>query len=140
MWRAAAKGVHPNRMYVPLAYFPHAVSVEGIHPLEGGILRRKFRRDRRPGLPLENPISFHARHWLRQIVANSRFGFTFLHLMWIGRRIMRHPRLFDYMDDALMPVEEQPGAGRETLEQLGASPAEVIDVSDREEIASASLA
>ena len=50
MRRAAASGVHPNRMYVTLAYFHHAVAVEGVHPLEGGIFRRKFRRDRRSGV------------------------------------------------------------------------------------------
>jgi hypothetical protein len=29
---------------------------EGVHPLEGGAFRRKFRRDRRDGLPRENPV------------------------------------------------------------------------------------
>jgi hypothetical protein len=138
MRRAAAKGIHPNRMYVPLASFPHAVAVEGVHPLEGGIFRLKFRRDRRPGMPLENSIPFYARHWLGLIAANARFGVRFLHMMWIGRRIMRHPRLFDYMDEALTPVEERPDSPGETLEQLGAISAEVTHAGDREEMASAS--
>jgi radical SAM superfamily enzyme YgiQ (UPF0313 family) len=138
MWRAAAKGVHPNRLYVPLAYFHHAVAVEGVHPLEGGILRRKVRRDRRPGLPLENPILFHARHWLGLIVANAAFGVSFLRMMWAGRRIMRHPRLFDYMDEALTPVDESPDADRNAVEQFGAGPAEVTHADDYEAMAGAS--
>ncbi len=108
MWRAAAKGVHPNRLFVPLAYFFHAVAFEGIHPLEGGILRRRFRRDRRPGLPLENPIAFHVRHWLGLITSNARLAYSIFRLWTITRRIMRHPRVFDYMDEALTPVNESP--------------------------------
>lgn len=137
MWRAAAKGVHPNRLYVPLAYFHHAVAAEGVHPLEGGILRRKCRRDRRPGLPLENPILFHARHWLNLIVANGRFLGTLLRMVWTARRIMRHPRLFDYMDEALTPVDESSDAGRPTVEHFGAGPAEGTHAEERESLAGA---
>ncbi len=35
---------------------------EGVHPLEGGALRLKFRRDRRPGMKLENPLIFYPRY------------------------------------------------------------------------------
>lgn len=140
MRRAAAKGVHPNRLYVPLAYFPHAVATEGIHPLEGGILRRKVRRDRRPGLPLENPILFHARHWPGQIIANLRFAFNLLRLVWAGRRIMRHPRLFDYMDLALTPVHEPRDAGVAPLNQHDAGPGELNYVGDTAGMANVSPA
>ena len=34
---------------------------EGIHPLEGGILRLKYRRDRRHGMPIENPLGVLSR-------------------------------------------------------------------------------
>ncbi|MDB4875283.1 MAG: Radical domain protein [Gemmatimonadetes bacterium] len=140
MWRAAAKGVHPNRLYVPLAYFHHAVAVEGIHPLEGGILRRKYRRDRRPGLALENPIAFHARHWLGLIAANVRLGFTLLRMVRTGRRIMRHPRLFDYMDEALTPVNDSLDSRRKTVEQSATDPMEVMHADDHEPMASVSPA
>ena len=36
---------------------------EGVHPLEGGALRLKFRRDRRSGMTRENPVAFYARYW-----------------------------------------------------------------------------
>ena len=47
------------------------MEIEDIHPLESGLIRRKVRRDRRPGLPIEiaaallSPISrakFVAKH------------------------------------------------------------------------------
>lgn len=36
---------------------------EGMHPLEGGAFRLKFRCDRRSGLPLENRFVFYPRYW-----------------------------------------------------------------------------
>jgi len=137
MWRAAAKGVHPNRLFVPLAWFYHAVTIEGVHPIEGGFLRRKYRRDRRPGLPLENPIPFYARRWLGLISSNARLAFTMLRLALTGRRIMRHPRLFDYMDEALAPVDETPSFRRTSVDQpeailADAIPADVIPADHRE--------
>jgi hypothetical protein len=35
---------------------------EDVHPLEGGAFRRKSRRDRRYGLPLESPFRFYPRY------------------------------------------------------------------------------
>ncbi len=41
----------------------HAVPrLERVHPLEGGLFRRKFRRDRRPGMPLEGRWAFYGRY------------------------------------------------------------------------------
>jgi radical SAM superfamily enzyme YgiQ (UPF0313 family) len=140
MRRGAAKGIHPNRLFAPLAFFQHAVSVEGVHPIECGLFRRKSRRDRRPGLPLENPILFYARHWRQLIVSNARFGFTVLRLLWTARRIMRHPRLFDYMDESLAPIHESPDARRKTVEQVATDPVEVMHTDDHEPMASVSPA
>jgi hypothetical protein len=46
---------------IALLWFKLAVTVEGIHPLEGGALRRKARRERRPGLPCLTPLAFYPR-------------------------------------------------------------------------------
>ena len=104
MRRGAKMGVHPNRMWEPLAYFPHCVRREGVHPLEGGLFRRKRRRDRRPGLPVESPLAFYPRYWWKLAGDNIAFFLALLRLRSAGLRIMRHPRLFDYMDQALTPV------------------------------------
>ena len=45
-----------------LIWFYGCVTIEKIHPLEGGYLRRKVRPDRRPGLPMENPLIFYPRY------------------------------------------------------------------------------
>lgn len=105
MWRAASRGIHPNRLYFPLAFYPHSVLKEGLHPLDGGLFRRKRRGDRRPGLPRESPLVFYpryARDFVRSIVA---FGWAVARLARAGRRIMNHPRLFDYEDASLTPID-----------------------------------
>jgi hypothetical protein len=53
----------PGTTLSTILWFYLMILYEGVHPLEGGALRRKFRRDRRSGMPLENPIAFYARYW-----------------------------------------------------------------------------
>ena len=38
-------------------WFKLMIEQEGVHPLEGGAFRLKYRRDRRRSLPLESPWS-----------------------------------------------------------------------------------
>ena len=59
---AAASGLSPGKMVFLLIWFHGCMTLEGIHPLEGGYLRRKYRRDRRPGLPIESPLIFYPRY------------------------------------------------------------------------------
>ena len=42
--------------------FQATATIEGIHPLKGGIFRRKYRRDHHQGMRRENPIIFYARY------------------------------------------------------------------------------
>ena len=39
-----------------------SVPVENAHPLQGGIFRRKYRLDRRPGMPIEPIWSFYPKY------------------------------------------------------------------------------
>ena len=60
-----------------------------MHPLQGGLLRRKSRRQRRSGLPRETVLAFAARR-LREVVATN---VPMLRLLWkidrLRRRIQR---------------------------------------------------
>ena len=51
----------PGTILSTILWFYLMVKYEGVHPLEGGAFRRKYRRDRRAGLPLENPLTFYPR-------------------------------------------------------------------------------
>ncbi len=56
--RHAALGRDPGKVTLFLTEFRGLYEIEGIHPLEGGILRHKYRKDRRPGVPVDPPILF----------------------------------------------------------------------------------
>ena len=57
--RAAASNCSISRL-VPLIWlFSSALELEGIHPYHAGLLRRKYRHDRRPGMPIEPIWSFY---------------------------------------------------------------------------------
>ena len=52
----------PGTTLTTILWFYLTMRFEGVHPLEGGALRLKFRRDRRHALPGENPLLFYPRY------------------------------------------------------------------------------
>ena len=58
---------------------------EGVHPLEGGAVRLKYRRDRRLGLPRENPLVFYPRYWVGTLVKLSKYAVVY----WRANRTLK---------------------------------------------------
>ncbi len=87
--RAADWGFDPNKMKWMMLSFHAAATIEGIHPLDSGIFRRRYRRERRPGLLRENPLVFYARY-AAEIVA-KHWGLLRMYLTYEGahRRALR---------------------------------------------------
>ena len=103
MRRAAAVGTSPGKALFLIIWFWACVKLEKVHPLQGGYLRRKVRRDRRPGLPLENPLTFYPRVYGAMAANHVRVGLLAFKL-WRLRRELRHsPDARKYMDQALTP-------------------------------------
>jgi hypothetical protein len=73
--RALAAGSHLS--IFTTALYAGSMDIEGEHPLEIGLLRRKIRLQRRPGLPIEPRSLFYPRRLLEILVANSRWGWLF---------------------------------------------------------------
>jgi hypothetical protein len=46
-----------------MLWFYGSVAIENVHPLESGFFRLKFRKDRRPSLPLEPALVFYPKFW-----------------------------------------------------------------------------
>lgn len=104
MRRAVATRASPGKIMFLLVWFWSCINVENIHPLEGGYLRRKVRIDRRPGLPLENPLIFYPKYvWelIAKHVAVARFVWR---LGKMRKTIKADPNRYAYMDQALTPV------------------------------------
>lgn len=55
-------GFDPHDMMMKLFCFDACARIERMHPLEGGVFRLKFRRDRRSGMPLEAPLVFYSKY------------------------------------------------------------------------------
>jgi hypothetical protein len=70
---AACRLGRPKTTLTTLLWFKLVSAYEGVHPLEGGAFRRKFRRDRRDGLPRENPFLFYPRYLGESVVKMWRY-------------------------------------------------------------------
>lgn len=108
--RNAAYGISPGKTGFLLNFFWSAITIEKVHPLETGLLRRRYRRDRRPGLKLENPIIFYGREWPAVVIKNARWIWNHFELLpqyfEIKRGMKRNNKRYPYMDKALEPVVE----------------------------------
>ncbi len=106
MRRAAAIGISPGKMMFLLIWFYGCVTVEKIHPLEGGYLRRKARLDRRPGMPIENPLIFYPKYALELIGKHLAIAGIVWRMGAVRRAIKRDPERRTYRDLALTAVTE----------------------------------
>jgi len=106
MRRAAATGIGAGKMLFLLLWFYGCISLEKIHPLEGGFLRRKYRRDRRPIFPRENPLAFYPRYAAELVSKHARLVRLVWHYGRIRKRLKRDPHARSYRDQALTPVSE----------------------------------
>ncbi len=104
--RLAAKGANVSNAVTLLTWFKGSINVEKIHPLEGGLFRFKFRRDRRPGLPILPRWKFYPSYAVETIVKLTRWFSIYWALHRTYARIQRDPRKLEYMDLALTPVTD----------------------------------
>ena len=106
MRRARACRIPPRKIAGTALGFYGSMAIEGVHPLEGGWLRRKYRKDRRPGLPVESPLVFYPRYAWETASKAARFAALWLRYRSIRRRVEADPAGRAYQDLALTPVSE----------------------------------
>lgn len=115
-----------NKVKWMMLSFYAAAKVEGVHPMDSGIFRRRYRSDRRVGLSKENPFLFYAGYgW--EIVSK--------HLRYVGLYVIFHRAYRHVMkcessgadDVAMQPVEANE---LDTLALFTATPAAQIVVEE----------
>lgn len=106
MRRGRATGVSPGKIMGSCVVVYLFGAIAGIQPLEAGLLRRRVRRDRRPGWPIESPWLFYPKYLAggaRMLFAAARL---LIPLAILRAKLKRDPSAKDYMDQALTPVSE----------------------------------
>ena len=106
MRRAAATGISAGKVLFLLVWYYGCAELENIHPLQGGYLRRKYRRDRRPPMPPENPLVFYPKYVADLIYKHVKLGVAVVRYGAFRRALKRDPEAANYMDTALTPVSE----------------------------------
>jgi hypothetical protein len=106
--RAAATGLRMNKVADVMTAFSSAARIEGVHPLQCGIVRRKVRTARRHGMPIVNPLIFYpvrAVEFVSVVAQWLKVGWRYHS---IKKRVLADPANKTYVDDATRPttVEE----------------------------------
>jgi hypothetical protein len=102
---ASTKANASNALFL-ISWFMGSINIERIHPLEGGFLRRRYRRDRRPDLPIEPAWLFYPRHYGSVVARLARWAWLYLRLRRIYLRIKNDPQRYAYSDLAMTPVTD----------------------------------
>ncbi len=102
--RRLAEGHSVGKMLGQMFWFRGAMFVEGVHPLQAGILRRKHRSERRPGLPRESRLVFALRR-VREIWGEvTGLLWLIIRLQRLRQRVTNDPSVRTYRDEAITPV------------------------------------
>ena len=95
----------PGTTLTTILWFYLMILYEGVHPLEGGALRLRSRRDRRHGMPLENPIVFYTRYWGQTALK----ALAYLRVYWRTKAMLNEalaaPDRYSYTDLAIAPPQ-----------------------------------
>jgi len=105
--RARSAGMSLPWLIDVLMFFSASVAYEGVHPLQGGILRRKCRTDRRPGLPIQPAYLFYPRYAVETLAKLAHFAGRWTMIYLLALREIVAPRRQSCPDPAMMPVSEE---------------------------------
>jgi len=105
MRRAAALRAFANDL-ITLTWFKASFDLENVHPVESGILRLKFRKDRRPTFPIEPIWSFYPKYIAELARKTVGWASLYVRLRLIYLRIKHDPKRYEYTDLAITPVTD----------------------------------
>lgn len=104
MRRAGVTNISLSSLAGTLLHFSQFTALENVHPLQGGIFRLKFRRDRRPAFAIEPMWIFYPRYLWDTAGKLVRFARAARHLYGLAKTIKADPQRKAYMDRALAPA------------------------------------
>ncbi len=103
--RAAASEISTSNILLLMVWFLGALKIEGVHPLECGVLRRKDRLSRRSGMKIEPPILFYPKYWAETAHKWSRWVGLYVRFGLKLKKVDKDPAKRDYIDFATTPPD-----------------------------------
>jgi radical SAM superfamily enzyme YgiQ (UPF0313 family) len=103
---AALPGGRPRAKMRLMLWFYLMYKVEHLHPLEGGLFRLKYRKDRRGGMPIEHPLVFYPKYAAEVAKKASGYAWMIWNAYRLLRRVERDQKRVPYSDLAITPSEE----------------------------------
>ena len=83
---ARAAGINLSKIVNAAIVFSGATRIEGVHPLQFGVVRRKSRTQRRHGMPIESPFIYYPRR-AAEFVGNVYTGLHVRRYLAIKKRV-----------------------------------------------------
>src|SRR6202000_3068837 len=112
--RAQAYGINILRLAQIILWFAQSLTIERVHPLQGGFVRLKTRHERRAELPMESVWKFYPAYGAEFLVKHARVAAAAFGIYRIYRKVAKSANV-PYMDQAMQPVSED---DTQTLELL----------------------
>jgi hypothetical protein len=106
MRRAAAIRQSFSSTLLAITWFKGCLELENVHPVEGGMVRLKSRRDRRPSMPMESIWAFYPKFFGEVVGKTARWASLYLKLRKMYVAIKRDPKRYEYTDLAITPVTD----------------------------------
>jgi Radical SAM superfamily len=129
--RGVASRVSVSRLQAELFFYSGAQRIEHMHPVQAGAFRRKYRRDRRPGMAIEPIWTFYPKYLWDIVVKHVRIARHWIMIDRMAKQARREQAVQPYTDLALTPVDDE----SETLELLTHSEAARAAVAHQRKIA-----
>ena len=103
---AACKLGRPGTTLSTILWFYLMILFEGVHPLEGGAFRLKFRRDRRFGEKIESPLIFYPRYGWETLKKVWGYLRVYRQLRAVLNEALAAPDRWAYTDIAIAPPQQ----------------------------------
>jgi hypothetical protein len=94
----------PNKALQYLNEFRMLYENEGVHTLEGGVIRRKRRKSRRPSFRREPALLFYPKFALETARKLASYWWGFRQEKKLLKRVLNDPARYDYTDLATRPL------------------------------------
>jgi hypothetical protein len=104
---AVRPGGRPKKAVQYMNEFRMLWEIEGLHAMEGGVLRRKRRASRRPIFRRELPVWFELKYALETAGKAWRYWRSYRRAARIVRKVETDPNRYAYSDLAITPVSPE---------------------------------